>query len=41
LILGWVRKKANRVMVADAVKAGDGEAKVRELNDALERLVKG
>jgi DNA-binding FrmR family transcriptional regulator len=27
--------------VADAIRAGDGEAKVRELTDAVERLVKG
>jgi DNA-binding FrmR family transcriptional regulator len=27
--------------VADAIMAGDGSAKVRELSDAVERLVKG
>jgi DNA-binding FrmR family transcriptional regulator len=27
--------------VADAIKAGDGSAKVRELSDAVERLVRG
>jgi len=27
--------------VADAIKAGDGAVKVRELSDAVERLVKG
>ncbi len=27
--------------VADAIRAGDGTAKVRELSDAVERLVKG
>ena len=27
--------------VADAIRAGDGAAKVRELSDAVERLVKG
>jgi CsoR family transcriptional regulator, copper-sensing transcriptional repressor len=27
--------------VADAIRAGDGSAKVRELSDAVERLVKG
>ena len=27
--------------VTDAIRAGDGAAKVRELSDAVERLVKG
>ena len=27
--------------VADAIKAGDGSAKVRELTEAVERLVRG
>ena len=27
--------------VADAIRAGEGTAKVRELSDAVERLVKG
>ena len=27
--------------VTDAIKAGDGAAKVRELSDAVERLVRG
>jgi CsoR family transcriptional regulator, copper-sensing transcriptional repressor len=27
--------------VTDAIRAGDGTAKVRELSDAVERLVKG
>ncbi len=26
--------------VADAIRSGDGTAKIRELNDAIERLVK-
>ncbi|MGH7869093.1 MAG: hypothetical protein ACREP9_16000 [Candidatus Dormibacteraceae bacterium] len=44
VLRGWLRRiegQLGEIPIADAVKVGDGAAKVSELSEAIERRVKG